>query len=237
MSHFLTLVIGDEPEKQLAKYDENLELPMHLYMTKEQLISEKRKEIEEYKKNYYDVFLQDKDAYLANCRKEHADYIENEFPKHLNWTDEQMYEDAVKYYRMDIDDGSENIEIHEDGSVWRTYNNDAKWDWYQMGGSDFYIDATADRITLSLKYYVNIIPLDGLSNHDKRIAKRYNYCVYNYDTANNVSSGFKTFRPWGGLTGSCDWSYSIDDILKSDFLTEGISVDNAIGGVFKVFLK
>ena len=104
-------------------------------------------------------------------------------------------------------------------------------------GSDFYIDATADRITLSLKYYVNRIPLDGLSNHDKRIAKRYNYCVYNYDTANNVSSGFKTFCPWGGLTGSCDWSYSIDDILKSDFLTEDISVDNAIGGVFKVFLK
>lgn len=134
MSHFLTLVIGDEPEKQLVKYDENLELPMHLYMTKEQLIGEKRKEIEEYKKNYYDVFLQDKDAYLANCRKEHADYIENEFPKHLNWTDEQMYEDAVKYYRMDIDEGSKGIEIHEDGSVWRTYNNDAKWDWYQMGG-------------------------------------------------------------------------------------------------------
>lgn len=104
-------------------------------------------------------------------------------------------------------------------------------------GSDFYIDAIANGITLTLKYYVNRIPLDGLSNHDKRIAKRYNYCVYNYDTANNVSSGFKTFRPWGGLTGSCDWSYSIDDILKSDFLTEGISVDNAIGGVFKVFLK
>ena len=104
-------------------------------------------------------------------------------------------------------------------------------------GSDFYIDATADRITLSLKYYVNRIPLDGLSNHDKRIAKRYNYYVHNYDTANNVSSGFKTFCPWGGLTGSCDWSYSIDDILKSDFLTEDISVDNAIGGVFKVLLK
>ena len=104
-------------------------------------------------------------------------------------------------------------------------------------GSDFYIDSTADRITLSLKYYVYRIPLDGLSNHDKRIAKRYNYYVCNYDTANNVSSGFKTFCPWGGLTGSCDWIYSIDDILKSDFLTEGISVDNAIGGVFKVFLK
>ena len=104
-------------------------------------------------------------------------------------------------------------------------------------GSDFYIDATADRITLTLKYYVNRIPLDGLSNHDKIIAKLYNKYVYSYDTANNVSSCFKTFRPCGGLTGSCDWSYSIDDIIKSDFLTKGISVDNAIGCVFKVFLK
>lgn len=104
-------------------------------------------------------------------------------------------------------------------------------------GSDFYIDATADRITLTLKYYVNLIPLDGLSNHDKRIAKRYNNYAYNYETTKNVSSGFKTFSPWGGLTGSCGWSFSIDDILKSDFLTEGISVDNAIGGMFKVFLK
>lgn len=104
-------------------------------------------------------------------------------------------------------------------------------------GSDFYIDATADRIKLSLKYYVNRIPLDGLSKHDKIIAKRYNCFVYNYDTANNISSCFKTFRPWGGLTGSCDWSYYIDDILKSDFLTEGISVNNAIDSVFKVFLK
>lgn len=104
-------------------------------------------------------------------------------------------------------------------------------------GSDFYIDTTADRITLTLKYYVYRIPLDGLSKHDKSVAIRYNKYVYSYDTANNVSSGFKTFRPWGGLTGLCDWSYSIDDILKSDFLTEGISIDNAIGGVFKVFLK
>lgn len=103
--------------------------------------------------------------------------------------------------------------------------------------SDFDIDATDDRITLTLKYYVYRIPLDGLSKHDKSVAIRYNKYVYSYDTANNVSSGFKTFRPWGGLTGRCDWSYSIDDILKSDFLTEGISIDNAIGGMFKVFLK
>ena len=101
----------------------------------------------------------------------------------------------------------------------------------------FYIDTFADEITLTLKYYVKKIPLDGLSKHDKIIAKRYNYFVYNYDTANNVSSGFKTFRPWGGLTGSCDWIYYIDAILKSNFLAEGIIVNNAIDAVFKVFHK
>lgn len=104
-------------------------------------------------------------------------------------------------------------------------------------GSDFYIDSTADRITLSLKYYVYRIPLDGLSNHDKRIAKRYNYYVCDYDAANNVSSGFKTFCPWGGLTGSCDWSYSIDDILESDFLTKGIRVNSKSKSPFNIFLK
>lgn len=136
MSHFLTLVIGEEPEKQLAKYDENLILPLHLFKTKEQFISEKRKEIEEYKKNYYDVFLADPEAYCAKCRKEHADYVEHEFPKHLSWTDEQIYEDAVKYYRMDAEDEDEKgrTELREDGSVWHVYNDEAKWDWYIMGG-------------------------------------------------------------------------------------------------------
>ena len=101
----------------------------------------------------------------------------------------------------------------------------------------FYIDTFVDEITLTLKYYVKKIPFDGLSKHDKIIAKRYNYFVYNYDTANNISSCFKTFRPWGGLTGSCDWSYSIDDILKSDFLTKGIRVGDKEDSPFKVFLK
>ena len=103
MSHFLTLVIGEEPEEQLAKYDENLELPLHLYKTKEQLISGKRQEIEKYKKEYYDVFLADPENYRAKYRKEHVDYVEHEFPKMLSWTDEQMYEDAVSDYRMDAE--------------------------------------------------------------------------------------------------------------------------------------
>lgn len=138
MSHFLTLVIGEEPEEQLAKYDESLKLPLHLYKTKEQLISERREEIERYKKGYYDVFLADPEEYRAKYRKEHVDYVEHEFPKKLAWTDEQMYEDAVSGFRMDAEDEDENEEsevvLRKDGSVWHVYNDDAKWDWYVIGG-------------------------------------------------------------------------------------------------------
>ena len=102
---------------------------------------------------------------------------------------------------------------------------------------DFDIEVICDEIVLTLTYYVSKIPLDGLSKHDKSVAKRYNEYVYSYDCANNISSDFKTFRPWGGLTGIRDWSYSIDDILKSDFLTKGIRVSDKEDSPFKVFLK
>ena len=116
-------------------------------------------------------------------------------------------------------------------------NVHVKHDKFGKCGSDFYIDATADRIKLSLKYYVNRIPLDGLSNHDKSVARRYNEYVYSYDTANNVSSDFKSFHTPYGLTGCCSWSFSTDDILKSDFLTKGIRVGDKEDSPFKVFLK
>ena len=39
MSHFCVLVVGENPEDQLTKYNENLELLMHLVLTKEQVIN------------------------------------------------------------------------------------------------------------------------------------------------------------------------------------------------------
>ena len=101
----------------------------------------------------------------------------------------------------------------------------------------FYIDTFVDEITLTLKYYVKKIPLDGLSKHDKSVARRYNDYVYNYDKANDISSDFKSFHTPYGLTGCCSWSFSIDDILKSDFLTKGIRVGDKEDSPFKVFLK
>ena len=133
MSHFLTLVIGENPEKQLDKFDDNLVMPMHLYKTKEQLIADKRKEIEEYKRDYYDVFLADPELYRSKYLKVRVDYVEKEFPKQLSLTDEQLYKDATKRYRESVC-FEKDIELREDGSVWVTYNDEGKWDWYVMGG-------------------------------------------------------------------------------------------------------
>lgn len=135
MSHFCVLVIGEAPERQLEKYDENLELEMHPVATKEELIAKKRKWIEEYKNGLYAEYLKDKESYVIEANNEtHIKFLEEKFPKMLEWTDEQCYEDAVKGYREDIKEGFTYCEIHDDGSLWKTTNEDAKWDWYQRGG-------------------------------------------------------------------------------------------------------
>ena len=79
--------------------------------------------------------------------------------------------------------------------------------------------------------------MDGLSKHDKSVARRYNEYVYSYDTANNVSSDFKTFHQSSGLTGSCYWDFSIDEILESDFFTKGIRIVSETDSPFDIFLK
>lgn len=127
MSHFAVLVIGDNIDEQLEKFDENLDTPRYVKYTKEQLIAEKRKEIEEYKNGTYAKYLADPEAYAADCTNEnHLNYLKNEFPKKLEWTDEEIYAEGIKWY--------EKSEIGPEGEVYSTYNPNSKWDWYQIGG-------------------------------------------------------------------------------------------------------
>jgi hypothetical protein len=127
MSHFAVLVIGDNIEEQLEKYDENLVTPRYVKYTKEQLISKKRKEIEDYKNSTYAEYLADPEAYAADCNNEgHLNYLKNEFPKKLEWNDDEIYENAISWY--------EKSEIGPEGEVYSTYNPNSKWDWYEIGG-------------------------------------------------------------------------------------------------------
>lgn len=131
MSHFTVAVItkGKPTEAvlgaMLAPYDENKEA-LH-FTSRDELIKQKRKEISDFVESNYARYLADKENYLAECTNEnHIKYITEEFPKKLLWTDEECYQDAIKW--------EEPENIMQDGSVRSTYNPDSKWDWYTVGG-------------------------------------------------------------------------------------------------------
>ena len=127
MSHFSVMVIGAQPEKQLAPFDEKLKVTKYVKYTKEQLIEKTKKDIDNYKNNYYLRFLEDPEKYRLNAfNKEHVNFLENEFPKQLNWNDDKIYQYAVKMHSSET--------IGPDGEVFSTYNPKSKFDWYELGG-------------------------------------------------------------------------------------------------------
>jgi hypothetical protein len=127
MSHFAILVIGDNIEEQLEKFDENLDTPRYVKYTKEQLIAKERQDIEEYKNGIYAKYLADPEAYAADCKNDnHLNYLKHDFPKKLEMTDEELYAEGIKFH--------EKHELGSEGEVYSTYNPNSKWDWYQVGG-------------------------------------------------------------------------------------------------------
>ena len=132
MSHFTVYVFtkedGKDIEQLLAPYDESITYPPYIQYTKEQAIAKTRKEIEDYKNGLYAEYIADPVAYIEKHQpsRKHLDYIKNEFPKRLNWTDEECYEEQKQWY--------EEYNIDEDGNLMSTYNPNSKWDWYQVGG-------------------------------------------------------------------------------------------------------
>lgn len=95
--------------------------------TKEELIEKTWQKILDFKKHYYDVYLADQDKYTADCRNpRHIEYLINEFPTKLNFTDEELYQEGIKF--------EEPENLGPDGEVYSTYNPKSKWDWYSLGG-------------------------------------------------------------------------------------------------------
>lgn len=132
MSHFCVYVFHDENtavSELLAPYDENIKIAPYVLYTKEQAIAKVRSNIETYRDSTYKEYLEDPVKYKEKWgnNKNHIDYLENKFPKILNWTDEECYEEIAKLYR---EDGL----VAEDGSILSTCNPKSKWDWYQIGG-------------------------------------------------------------------------------------------------------
>ena len=131
MSHFTVYVFSKDRdvEELLAPYNEELVVAPYIKYTKEQAIAKIRNNIEKFKNNYYAEYLKDPIAYKEKCTNEsHINYIENEFPKKLNWTDEECYQEMRSWY----DDDDDLVDAN--GNIWDTYNPNSKWDWYTEGG-------------------------------------------------------------------------------------------------------
>lgn len=131
MSHFTVGVITkDYPiynkiDALLAPYDENKEVEH--FISKEELIAEERQNFEDYKNGTYAKYLADPEAYKANCTNpKHIFYLEQEFPKKFEWTDEDFYKEALQYVADE--------DVMPDGSVRSMYNPNSKWDWWEIGG-------------------------------------------------------------------------------------------------------
>lgn len=123
--HYAVLIIGEDVEKQLAPFDESLDVPR--VITTEELIAKSRKDVEDYKNGMYADYLANPEEYLKNCSNVmHCKYISDEFPLKLEWNDEQHLKSEQQW--------CEDENINEDGSINTLYNINSKWDWYQLGG-------------------------------------------------------------------------------------------------------
>ena len=130
MSHFTVLCIGNDPEKQLEKYDENIEAPER----QEELVSD-----------------QDKEEFLAfyqnfDPERKHSKITQVDVDVNKTLTFPQLY---AKYGN---DWNSNTWKINSDGlwASFTTYNPDSKWDWYTLGGrwTGFFKPKTGDKAVL-----------------------------------------------------------------------------------------
>lgn len=130
MSHFSVYVFTDKNspsiDEMLALYDEeNTPDEPVIDMTKDEAIAKVRKDIERVKNGVYKEYLQNPNEYVSKYghNEAHIDFLRNEFPKRLKWTDEECYEHQKSFYEHDM--------IDEDGNLLTTCNLNAKWDWYR----------------------------------------------------------------------------------------------------------
>lgn len=131
MSHFCVYVFHDKDtsiDNLLAPYDENLVCKPYVEYTKEEAIAKVRKDIEDYKNGTYAEYFKNPEEYWKKYGRNtgHIEYLEDEFPKKLNWTDEQCYDYIKQDYTPDM--------IDKDGNILSRYNPKSKWDWYEVGG-------------------------------------------------------------------------------------------------------
>lgn len=128
MSHYTVAVItkpGKSVEEALEPFDEGIKVQPYIVHTKRDIISNKRKE--------YQIAIRERELLLNNVdfKRTYADnYLLNILPDELQnidlYSNQDMYQQGIADYP--------NALIDKNGNVLSTYNPNAKWDWYEIGG-------------------------------------------------------------------------------------------------------
>lgn len=136
MSHYNLYVFHDKAKSIddiLAPFDKNLKVPKYIEFTKEQAVAKVRKEIEECKNGPYAEYLKNPEEFKKINHQRYIEFLRDEFPLVLNWTDEECYRREAKLYEGDGTDNDPRM-IDEDGNLLSAYNPKSKWDYWSIGG-------------------------------------------------------------------------------------------------------
>lgn len=122
----------------LAKFDENKSVPR--WIPFEETVAKARESIERYRNGTYAEYLKNPVAYAKDVNNPpHLYYLAVEFPKKLtSWTDDEIWEDKMKWYKDDTstdEEGNSFLTVDsENKRQYSTYNPDSTWDWWTIGG-------------------------------------------------------------------------------------------------------
>jgi len=117
------MVIGEDPEDQLARYDENIEIDPHVIHEVDEIN----------KRRFVDFFLQKKSTNTPGKPTEADPYGEENWDDNIENIDD-VFEDFYKQYGGDWNGNSWKKNDEGIWEEWSTYNPDSKWDWYELGG-------------------------------------------------------------------------------------------------------
>lgn len=210
MAHFTVMVIGDNPEEQLAKFNENLEVPPYILYTRQQLIEMGKAEIESYKAMYAD-YLEDPQEYAKRFTSTyHIQFMEKELPKRFQWTNHEILEYSLKWFSQE--------DIDENKNILSRQNPNAKLDAYTL----------KSRFTEGVLKIKDCALVDFDSYEDiSKINVAYKEDIENFDTifvSAVVKDGIWHEKPYTGYW----WEMLIGEEVKDNYKEVGEKICSSI---------
>ena len=114
MSHFTVVIIGENPEEQLAPFDEEIEVPEY----KKKVVSKKDKQM------FINLYTTD------SSNRDYAPITKEEAKVNKKLSFDKLYEK----YSEDWNGNVWRKDANGEWSEYSTYNPNSKWDWYVLGG-------------------------------------------------------------------------------------------------------